>query len=302
MRKLIKVFISVFAVCAMLMSSTGAASADQRAKSGQNTSVKTGDKSNKSTTKKEKKSKKAKKTKKAKKGTKSNKSGKGKKRVANFAPVVDPSPTDAPVCDPDVDICEPEVDPTPIVDPTCDPMVDKLCQEVVDPTCDPTVDEWCQIVVDPEPSDEPTVDPYPTPEVTSPALDAWNIYIDAVNAAQLDYQAYVEQAQKDFDAATAEALANRDAQIAAATSFAEIVDAVKNYRIATADERAKLDVIYRDAGEALNILVQKAWDTLVASGGPIAIPCWDKFDRGAPVAAPPAPKKHSKEKKKHKRH
>ncbi|NBV90495.1 MAG: hypothetical protein EBR84_03715, partial [Actinobacteria bacterium] len=195
-------------------------------------------------------------------------------------PVADPSPTDAPACDPDVDVCEPVVDPTPIVDPTCDPMIDKLCRDDVDPTCDPVVDEWCQIVIDPEPSDEPTVDPYPTPEETGAATDAWNAYVDAVTKAQTDFQAYVEQAKADFESATADASAKRDADIAAATTFAEIVDAVKNYRIATADERAKLDVIYRDASEALSILVQKAWDTLVASGGPIAIPCWDCCSTG----------------------
>lgn len=301
MRRLTKVLISVFAVCAMLMSTTGAASADQRAKSGQTTTVKTGDKANKSTTKKEKKSKKKKKAKKNKKGAKSNQGSKSKKRVANFAPVADPSPTELPACDPDIEVCVPEVDPTPIVDPTCDPMIDKLCQEVVDPTCDPTVDEWCQIVVDPEPSDEPTVDPYPTPE-PSDVSAAWTVYLDAVSKAQNDFFAYVDAAQKAYDLATADALAQRDADIAAATSFADVVEAVKNYRLATADERAKLDLVYRDANEALSILVQKAWDTLVASGGPIAIPCWDKFDGGIPVATPPAAPKDGKEKKKHKRH
>ena len=305
MRKFAKVLISLVAFSALMFSSVGPASADQPSKPSKVSTAKSGDKTTKAKSKSTKSTKKNQKSKKAKKKAKTGKSkknGKNSKRVANFAPVVDPSPTDAPACDPDVDICEPEVDPTPIVDPTCDPMIDKLCRDDVDPTCDPAADEWCQIVVDPEPSDEPTIDPYPTPEVTSPAIDAWSVYMDALAQAQADYYAYVNQAQKDFELATADALAKRDSDIAAATSFSEIVEAVKNYRIATSDERAKLDLIYRDAGDAYNILVQKAWDTFMANGGSFPIICWDKFDGGQSVASPPAEPRDGKDKKKHKRH
>lgn len=285
MRKLVKIFITVFAFAALLFSTVGPATSATNRGVSHSSSGKSLTKDQKET-KKDKKDKKDQKNKKnkKKKSAKKNKTKSGKKtkaakadqkKVANFAPTAEPSPTELPACDPETDSsCEPTpiiiIDPTvgPDPEPTCDPTIDKLCRpDLVDATCDPAVDSWCQIIVDPVPSEPPTggPDPYPTPEVTWPS-DAWQTYFDAVAKAQSGYQDYVATAQKGFDIATADAAATRDAEVASASSFAEVVAAVTKFRLATADEKAKLDQALLDANEALNLLIKKAWDILMASG------------------------------------
>lgn len=317
MRKLVKIFITVFAFAALLFSTVGPATSATNRGVSHSSSGKSLTKDQKET-KKDKKDKKDQKNKKnkKKKSAKKNKTKSGKKtkaakaaqkKVANFAPTAEPSPTELPACEPELDSnCEPTpiiiIDPTvgPDPEPTCDPTIDKLCRpDLVDPTCDPAVDSWCQIIVDPVPSEPPTggpdpyptpevcwpptggpnpyptpdvcwpptggPDPYPTPEVSWPS-DAWQTYFDAVAKAQSGYQDYVATAQKGFDIATADAAATRDAEVDSASSFAEVVAAVTKFRLATADEKAKLDQALLDANEALNLLIKKAWDILMASG------------------------------------
>jgi len=291
MRKLAKMIIALVAVGSLMFVGTSPASADNSSKSSKSSSVSSTHKADK-TKKKDKKNKKAgKKAKKAKKaGKKSKKAGKVKngKRVANFAPVADPSPTDAPICDSAVDVCDPVCDPAiDACDAPCDPMIDKLCQPI-DPTCDPTVDVWCEIVVDPTcdptvdvcdpivdptPSEEPTVSPYPNWDYNSAA---WNTYNDSVNKAYNDYSAFVAAAQADFDASTSDARTARDEAIATATSFADVVKAVTEFRLATQDQQAKLQAVLSDANEALTILSKNAYDQLVADGGLIVFKCGDR--------------------------
>ncbi len=336
MRKLVKMIIALVAVGSLMFVGTSPASADTLKKPGNGSSVSSTHKADK-TKKKDKKTKKAKKAKKAgKKAKKAKKAGKNGKRVANFAPVADPTPTNAPACDPDVEICDPVCDPAiDVCDQPCDPMIDKLCQ-LIDPTCDPAVDVWCEIVVDPTcdptvdtcdpiidptateeptvdptPTEEPTVDPYPTWENNSAA---WNTYFDSVSKANSDYMDFVAAAQADFDAATVDAKTARDEAIAAATTFAEVVKAVKDFRIATEVQRAQLDTVLKDAQEAVNILVSKAYDKLIADGGLIVFKCGDRErDHAggkihidpmppAPDTASPAPRVEGKPLKGHKKH
>jgi len=295
MRKFAKIFVALVAVGSLMFVGTSPASADNSKKPAKGSSVSSTEKADKTknkdkkadkTKKKDKKAKKAKKSAKVKKAKKSIKAT-NEKRVANFAPIVDPTS-----------------DPQ-----TCDPMIDKQCQLVVDPTCDPSIDQWCEIVVDPSPTDEPIVDPSPTDEpivdpsptdepivdpsptdepivdpspTDEPTVDptensaAWAAYFDTVNKANDDYAAFINSAQADFDAATADAKATRDEAIASATSFADVVKAVKDYRLATADQMAQLQATFSDAQEAYGIILRSAYDKLVADGGLIVIKCWDR--------------------------
>ncbi|MBU6348261.1 MAG: hypothetical protein KGQ38_06590, partial [Actinomycetales bacterium] len=183
MSKLVKSLFTVFAFAALLFSTVGPATASANRAVANSSSVKFLAKEQKVTKNDKAKDKKKKKKKKSTSKNKNKadskiKTGKAnKKKVANFAPTAEPSPTELPACDPETD---PTCDPTPIIDPTvgpepeptCDPTIDKLCRpDLIDPTCDPDVDPWCQIIVDPEPTEPPTggPDPYPTPEFTWPS-------------------------------------------------------------------------------------------------------------------------------------
>jgi Spy/CpxP family protein refolding chaperone len=188
-----------------------------------------------------------------------------------------------PTCDPTVDSCDPIVDPVPTeeptVDPTCDPTVDS-CDPIVDPI-DPI--NPIDPIIDPTPTEEPTVDPTPTEEPTVDPISpwwgtdydspAWKAYFASVEKANNEFNDFVATAQADFDTATADAKATRDAAVASATTFAEVVTAVREYRLATAEQQAKLQDALTDAYQALSILNQKAYDQLIADGGLIVFKC-----------------------------
>ena len=88
MRRLTKVLISIFAFSAMMLSSVGAASANQPTRPAKSVTVKSDNKAQKKKQKKNKstKGKKAKSGKKNKKGSTGKQGAANKKRVANFAP------------------------------------------------------------------------------------------------------------------------------------------------------------------------------------------------------------------------
>ena len=95
MRKLTKLVIASFAFSSLIFASVGPVVADQTNKPGTSISVKSGEKASKNKSTKAKKAKKTKKAKKAKKAAKLGKAKKiasNKKRVANFAPAVEPTP------------------------------------------------------------------------------------------------------------------------------------------------------------------------------------------------------------------
>ena len=264
MRKLAKMIVALVAVGSLMFVGTSPATAKNLNKPVKTSTISSGHKSDKTKSDKTKNGKKGKKAKKAKKAKRAN-------RLSKFAPVIDPSPTDAP---------------------SCDPMIDKLCEPVVDPTCDPAVNEYCDIVIDPIPTDEPSVDP--TPEATSPAVDAWAIYMDALTKAQADYTDVINAAQAEFDTATADAKSTRDSAIDSATSFADIVAAVKAFRLATLAQQADLQAAIGDAQEALSIVTQKAYDQFVANGGLDQITCgylcWEREDDEVHIdPLPPVP-------------
>jgi len=272
MRKLGKIAISLIAVGSLMFAGTSSASADDLTKPGKAPSVSSTQKSDKSS-KTEKKAKKAKKAKKQKKNKKANKVKKAKKntRVANFSPIINPTPSADLNCDSSVDACETK----------CDPMIDKLCQPIA-PDCDPSVDGWCQIVIDPLPPVEPIIDPMPSEEPTvTPIIDpivdpkqcweynsaAWNKYNEAITKANSDYTEFVFAAQADFNASTVDARAALDEAYASATNFAQIVEAKTQFRLATEVQQAKLNAVLADANEAVAYLSNKAYEQLVADGG-----------------------------------
>ena len=158
------------------------------------------------------------------------------------------------------------VDPYPTDEPSVDPY----------PTDEPTVL--------PTPTDEPTIEPTPTdePTVLPTPSDAWAIYMATVTQAQIDYKNTVQAAQDQFDSATADARAARDAAFASATSFNDFYQAVKTYRLATAVQQANLDADLGDAQQALQAILAKAFKTLIASNPSGGIwlggPCLDRDD------------------------
>jgi hypothetical protein len=229
----------------------------------------------------------AKATAKVKHGKKANKAAKST-RLSKFAVVAEPTPTDSPICDPNVDICG------PVVDPVCDPNVD-ICDPVVEPTptdsptCDANVDVCDPIVIiDPVPTDLPTPDP-------SISADAWTVYYKTMAQAQSDMQIALDAAQADFDAATVDAKTAYDQALASATSYAEVLSAVKAYRVSTSDQKAAFSVASQDAYDAFNVIAQQAFQTLLNSGGGKLWPCDRDNGNGSPdgdddsVDLPPAP-------------
>ncbi|NBX70417.1 MAG: hypothetical protein EBQ98_00685 [Actinobacteria bacterium] len=313
MRKFAKIVVALVAVVSLMFVGTSPASAKDIKKPAKSQSVSSTEKADKTKNKNKKadktknKNKKAKKAKKAAKKAKKSAKAKNSKRVANFAPLSD-STADEQTCDPMIDKqCQEGVDSNVVVDPTCDPAVDVWCEIVVEPTCDPTVD-GCDPIIDPVPTEEPTVDPNCDPTVDScdpivdpidpidpvdpiidptpteePTVDpypnweynsaAWNTYYDSISKAYSDYTDFVAAAQADFNASTLDARAVLDEAYASATTFAEIVKAKTEFRLATEVQQAKLNAILADANEAFAYLSNKAYEQLIADGGLIVFKC-----------------------------